>query len=224
MKWEDIKRARGGQSKHRDLGVFLDEEVYPSLFPHLSAAFPEFEWKMRGGHWVATRWPVSFPYPVNDQHPDRLMVYPNHPWWIKVHGHSGVRFLDYVNGGRKPDGPDFLQAVRTLAALAGVSFPEREYTEEEREHARRREARRSILEAVISSAQEVLWSARGEAARAYLHNGRGFTEEEIRELGLGLYLSAAEVGKVLHQEGQDLQAEVSELRRKFGIELLPAVS
>src|SRR4030095_12258271 len=99
------QRERNGQT---DLGSFLDEEVYPALFERLDAAFPAFHWVQKGEHWVATSWPPDFPYPVSDRHPDRLMVYPDRPWWIKVHGHSGVRFLDYVNGGRKPEGPEFI--------------------------------------------------------------------------------------------------------------------
>src|SRR6266542_2359919 len=98
-----------------DLGEFLDHGVYPALFDRLDAAFPEFGWVRRGGGWVATSWPPSFPYAVQHEDPDRVIVYADRPWWIKVHGHHGVRFLDLVNGGRRPSGPDFLAAVRDLA-------------------------------------------------------------------------------------------------------------
>jgi DNA primase len=197
------QRERDGQT---DLGSFLDEEVYPALFERLDAAFPEFHWVQKGGHWVATSWPPDFPYPVGDRHPDRLMVYPDRPWWIKVHGHSGVRFLDYVNGGRKPEGPEFIEAVRTLATLAGVALPEREVSEEEREQARKREVRRSLLEAASAYGQEVLWSPRGKEAWRYLQEERGFTEAEVGELGFGFYDSTTAMAAYLHRRGHDLEA------------------
>ncbi len=51
---------------------------------------------------------------VGHEHPDRLMVYKDRPWWIKVHRHSGVRFLDLVNGGRsEPSSSKPASALRT---------------------------------------------------------------------------------------------------------------
>jgi hypothetical protein len=90
-----------------DLDTYLAEKVYPALFECLDSAFPEFGWERRGGHWTATRWPSGFPYSVDNETPDRLMVYRDRPYWIKVHGHEEVRFLDLVNHGQRPKGPDF---------------------------------------------------------------------------------------------------------------------
>jgi DNA primase catalytic core len=109
-------------------------------------------------------------------------------WRLK--GHSSV----------SPRGQVFIDEVRELAALAGIPFPERELNEEEREAARKRDARRLILESVIAYSEIVLWSEQGQAARAYLHE-RSFTDENIRDLRLGLYLSAASVRKALQSEG-----------------------
>lgn len=189
-----------------DLGTYLDEVVYPALFARLDAAFPAYGWTRKGsGAWIATHWPADFPFPVNHENADRLMVYPNRPHWVKVHGHAGVRFLDLVNGGRRPDGPDFIPAVRRLCELAAVPFPERKLSPEEAEHLRAREARRTALEAVTARAQDVLFSPQGEAARAYLAD-RGFTEDDLRNLGLGLYDSAVAFRAALEAGGQDLQA------------------
>jgi DNA primase len=196
----------GSDGKGRDvvdLGEFLDREIYPALFSRLDLAFPEFGWVPKGGNWVATEWPNSFPYGAQEQRPDRLMVYADRPWWVKVHGHAGVRFLDLVNGGRRPDGAEFVAAVRELADRAGVRFPEREPSAEEVERVGKREARRSVLESVIVHCQQALWSERGEAARAYLRDNRGLTDEEVRELGLGLYPDPDEVRAVLEREGHD---------------------
>ena len=197
-----MKRERYGQ----DLGSYLDEVVYPSLFERLDAAFPEFGWKRTSGGWTATAWPVDFPDPANERKPARLMVYTDRPWWIKVHGHSGVRFLDLVNGGRKPEGPEFLEAVRSLCELAAVRFPEREYSSEELARRQKVESRRSALELLVAYAQDMLFSSAGKAALAYLTKERGFTEAAVRELGLGFYDSTEKVRKALEAGGADLQA------------------
>lgn len=186
-----------------DLSHLLDEQVYPALFKRLDSAFPEFGFEDRGGKWIASNWPAHFPEPANDKRPDRLVVYADRPWWIKVHGHDGVRLLDYVNHGRKPTGPDFVAAVRKLAELAGVPFPERTLTPEAAERLRVREARRAALEAVASHAEETLWSPLGEAAREFVRS-RGFTDDDAHNLRLGYYASVENVRAALVSKDADL--------------------
>jgi DNA primase len=192
-------------TRGEDLDNILTQQVYPALFERLDTAFPEFGFERHGDHWVATKWPPSFPYSVEHRHPDRLVVYRDRPYWIKVHGHSGVRLLDLVNGGRKPVGAEFLIAARKLFELAGVPFPVRQLTPEQEQAARVREERRAILDAVIAYSQDRLWSDEGEVARKYLIESRGLSEEEIRLLGLGYYTSAQDLREWLQREGHDLQ-------------------
>ena len=190
----------------QDLGEHLDEAVYPALFKNMDSAFPEFGWKWTegpsGGSWTAFQWPIGFPLKVENEHPDRLRVYPDRPYWVKVHGHEGVRLLDYVNGGRRPTGLEFVAAVRKLCELAGVPFPELEMTEEEQERYRAKEARRAVLLSFSSWAKTVLWSQAGEDALAYLKD-RGLSEEAIRDLDLGFYSSVTEARAVLEAAGHD---------------------
>jgi DNA primase len=136
------------------------------------------------------------------------MVYPDRPYWIKVHGHSGVRFLDLVNGGRKPVGSEFVEAVRRLCELAGVPFPARTLTPEQEEAARVRETRRSSLDSAVAFFQERLWSADGGAGRDYLTGKRGFTEAEIRSLGLGLCTSVGELQDGCDKKGRIFKSHV----------------
>jgi len=205
--------VRRGDKHERDLGAYLDEVVYPALFSRLAEAFPAFGWKRSGerGPWTATSWPADFPFPVEHKNPDRLKVYAT---WkngtahhrIKVHGHGVVRFLDLVNGGQKPSGAEFLEAVHVLCELAGVRFPEREVSEAEVERRQKVEARRSALEVVTEYAQETLFSPAGKDALAYLTEKRGFTADEARGLGLGFYDSVGKARRVLEAAGVDLQA------------------
>lgn len=188
-----------------DLDSYLAQTVYPALFSCLDSAFAEFGWEKQGDHWVAQRWPPDFPCQVEHRRPDRLVFYPDRPYWIKIHGHGGVRFLDLVNGGRPPRGADFVKAVQRLCELAGVPFPDRRFTPEQEDRARRREAHRSVLDTVMAYAQKTLWSPCGQAARDYLIGKRGFTEEDIRTLGFGLYLSTEDARKAIEQVGYDAQ-------------------
>ena len=209
-----------------DLDAYLTATVYPALFNRLDTAFPDFGWTKSGDAWVATRWPSSFPQAAEHKHPDRLMVYADRPWWVKVHGHGGVRFLDLVNDGRKPKGTEFLDAVRKLSALAGVPCPldERTVSAEEREHARAGKPAAPSSKISSPSARRSSGLPAGSKARSYLRDGRGLTDEEIRELDLGLCLSAADFHKALLARGHSLEAckDAGVLRRRLeGFILIP---
>ncbi|HEX3345367.1 MAG TPA: hypothetical protein VHS09_12375, partial [Polyangiaceae bacterium] len=60
-----------------DLGQWLDDTIIPSLFERLDSAFPEFGWRRSSAKWIATKWPVGFPYAVGHENPDRLFCYGN---------------------------------------------------------------------------------------------------------------------------------------------------
>jgi hypothetical protein len=151
------------------------------------------------------------------------MVYRDRPWWIKVHGLAGIRFLDLVNAGRKPSGRDFPETVRDLCVRAGVPFPERPLTPEEAEALRKRDLRRGVLDAVRALAERHLWSPGGEAARAYLAT-RGFDDDDMHDLGLGLFPPIGDVRCELATTGHDLAVaeEAGVLWKKFeGYVLIP---
>ena len=146
-----------------DLGDFLDREVYPALFQRLDLAFPEYRFRRLLDRWEAsdnaTRALPGAP------RPDHVDCYPDRPWGLVVHGGGFVRFLDLVNGGVKPNGADFVDAVRKLAGLAGVSMPQQQVTREEAERHARRYARRAALAAVVALCRKTILSDEGENAR-----------------------------------------------------------
>jgi hypothetical protein len=155
--------GRAARAAPVDLDASLTKTVYPALYKCLDAAFPDFGWVRHGGGWEANRWPAGFEPQVEHKHPDRLRVHADRPWWIKCHGHFGVRFLDH-NGGKRPRGRAFFDAVRKLCELAGVACPvqEKELTPRQRELARKREALRAAKEDAVAFCQEALASERGE--------------------------------------------------------------
>ncbi len=199
----------------RSLSEFLTEEVLPHLtaedvFTHEAHRWQKSPGKWRGGcPWHESKSGTSFYVET-----DSLM-------WrcagCQVGG-GPIQYLWKLSGGSgiSPRGTDFVEVVQRLAKLAGVPFPEREWTEEERERARKRDARRAILETVTLHCQQMLWSSSGEAARQYLHE-RGFEDDHIRHLRLGYYESASVIQQALTCAGHDRQLlqEVGILCRRF---------
>lgn len=122
------------------------------------------------------------------------------------HGGSAIDYVHSLKVGHwsKARGIDFIEALKSLASLALMSLPDLERTPAEIEKVRKWEARRAILQAVIEYGQEVLWSPSGVEARLYLTLERGLTEEGIRQLGLGFYLSSKAVQENLISKGYDL--------------------
>jgi DNA primase len=196
-------------NKHlrQDLGEFLDHEVYPALFDRLDRAFPEYGFQRRGNHWVASA-EATRALPGSPRL-DRVYCYSNRPWCLVIQGGNPVRFLDLVNGGTKPTGADFPEAVRKLSELARVPFPQREVSPEEAKRHAKRHARRSALEAVCFLCRATLLSEDGKAARAYLE-GRGLDACAQETLGLGLYPSVLIVEAALRDGGHDVEAARAE--------------
>jgi hypothetical protein len=204
-------QARSGAAKGHDhgepqsngqtavsLGEFLDGEVLPRLtaeavFTHEAHRFKKEPHKWRGGcPWHYSKSGTSF------------YIDPESLTWrcpaCQVGG-GPVQYVWQLQGHKgSPRGQDFVDAVRRLAQLAGVPFPQRAMTEEERELARKRDARRAMLEVVCRCCEEYLWSPDGEQARAYFH-GRGFTDDHLRELRVGLYPPLPQMRHALEAAG-----------------------
>lgn len=99
-------------------------------------------------------------------------------------GGSPTQYLWRRRGGagETPRGRDFIEFAREIIALAGLEFPEREPTPEQKEAS----TRRLVLESVVAQAEATLWALEGTKALDYLRS-RGLTDETIREFRLGFY-------------------------------------
>ena len=103
-------------------------------------------------------------------------------------GGGPVQYLHRLAGGKtaSPRGKEFEDIVRRLCELARVDFPERDLTPEQQEQARRREARRAVLDSVNAGVPAAAL-VRGRLVRAEYLLARGFTDDDAQALGLGLY-------------------------------------
>lgn len=190
-----MKREPNAQTDLRD---FLEREVYPALWNRLDAAFPEFGFQNKGRYWQATDETTTRGLPGAPR-PDRVNAYENTPFGFVVHGGDFMPWVSYVAGGIPPKGRDFIEAVRKLADLAGVSFPEREVTPEEAARFEKWERRGNLLESFLAYTRVCLFD-RGKAAYAYLEK-RGFTSTQVDALEVGVYSTPADVGAALGSKG-----------------------
>jgi DNA primase catalytic core len=192
-----------------DLVAFWENEVFPRLTAEIIYTNEVHKWHKSGDKWRG-----DCPWHDSKSHTSFSVTPASLLWWCPGCGVGGgpVQYVWRLKGRTgSPRGRDFVEIVRELAALAGVPFPERELSPEEQRRAERREERRGILEAVTRHCENVLWSETGQAARDYLHQ-RGLDDEAIRDLGLGLYPSVAEVRKDLDEWGCDV-----DLARQVGV-------
>ena len=100
---------------------------------------------------------------------------------------------------------DFGEALRTLAAMAGVQLPERGSTEAEDDQARRLY---TILERAQTFYVGVFWGGAGQRAREYMSR-RGLNDETLRAFGIGYAPSGNGLLRYLEKDGfgeQELQA------------------
>jgi protein gp37/site-specific DNA-adenine methylase len=168
------------------LNVFMEDQVYPTLYAKLDEFFPEFGFTRKGDKWEATLWPADFPIAVEDPRPERIQAYPNTPAIFHVHGRRSMPWTEYVNKGRPLTGV-YEIACEFLAKKVGVPFPKYPITDAEREQARQWEERKHMLPYIVGICQAYLFSPAGTAAREYMTLIRGFTEDALRNLMVGLY-------------------------------------
>jgi replicative DNA helicase len=163
-----------------DLRDFLDNEVVPRLDVDKAYSHLKVRWKSRG----RDKWRGDCPF-HNGADSGSFVVFTDTlasicptgcgDKWRPV---TSVAFQD----GRIPTGEDWLAAVRFLAGLAAVPFPEHELSPEEEKRYAYRERREALLETVLSIVQEALQKAETEGAKktkAYLE-GRGYVVDGDR--------------------------------------------
>jgi len=112
---------------------------------------------------------------------------------MKIHGGDFITWISFAAGQPHPTGEDFLEALRTLASLAGVVLPERQPTAKELERAAKANRRADILEKFASYASKSLLTDEGKEVRAFLE-GRGFSVDEASQVGLSTGLAWTQAG------------------------------
>ena len=174
---------------------FYEQEVKPAVFESLDRVFPEFGWKRTtSGGWRATNREATKTSTFGDVRPGRVVCNRPGPGGFLVHGGPMVDWLEYRTG-KKLHEKDFVQAVKDLAALAGVdtSALDRPETPEQREKRERREHHRALLDKFVDQARDALLGEAGGDARTYLVADRGFDKNKLKDLPFGLFTTGEDV-------------------------------
>ncbi len=181
---------------------WIREELYPSLFDLIDQALPELNFKRVSGDW---RSPLKMDSSQPEKkRPDKTVVTRKLPTHIHEQGGGTISLVDYV---MDRDRVEFIQAVKTLANVAGLQLPKGDLNQEEY---RRYRDRSSLLEACNSYFIYCLNnSPRAEGVRAYLHT-RGYSEKDIEAMELGYIPSREQLKDRLLDLGysEDLIKEV----------------
>lgn len=179
-----------GPSAHQ----FYNEQVLPLLTADLVYTHASHEWHKSGDTWRG-----SCPW-HNSKSGTSFTITPSKLLWYCsgcCFGGGPIQYIHRLNrGDGRPRGEDFRVCVKALADQVGLDMPKRKLTDAEWREAQRMETRRAMLQTVSVYCQGILWDEAGEPARDYLHT-RGYDDEAILDLGLGLYADAREIEKYL---------------------------
>ncbi len=183
---------------------FKEYTLYPALWGSIDVAFncPPFnmDFRLRGEKWVSPKH-RSGEESHTDRRGEQTVINRKKPHLLR--DWSEDRAVSLVDFTIEKKGCDFLEALKYLAECCGLTLPEADSEEykayEERQ--KKREKAQELFTAALydgsnSGAQEVL---------SYLRNSRRWTDEEIKEAGLGyidesLYPRLRGIGEELFSE------------------------
>lgn len=170
---------------------FYQREVLPRLIERLDLAFPEFHWRRTENGWVADN---QHSYVRAGGRAHELVTCPDADGF-SVSGRPEMTWLAYVNGGRNPQGTEYVSAVRHLAELAGVdASPLIELESFNVQPPRQTDQYRKLNDSFFRIAKDLLdRDAAAEGARQYLSRLTGFDAQAIRQLPLGYYTNAEDM-------------------------------
>lgn len=163
----------------KDITAWIREELYPVLFDRIPEALPEHSWTQDGRGWKSKTYLDGSPHRDRS---DKTKVLKAQPGRIFEEGGDGKSLVDYV---MERDRLPFIDAVKKLAAVAGLQLPSLDVKDQEAY--RKAQQRTGLLEEATSYMSWALLHAdgkRADAVREYLQ-GRGWTMAEVEAVGLG---------------------------------------
>ena len=176
--------------KDVDLVEVLKREILPRLSPDMVY---RTEFKTRGAH----EWRGACPF-HGGKNPSSFRVDPV-TLGFQCFGECkrAGSVVDGINNGEKATGREWMEGLKALAALAGVSLPSQELTPERLELIEKKTRRAALLDSFFSYAQGRLQDEKsGAPGRDYLR-ARGFEELEF----FGLFTAGGDFLDALKSKG-----------------------
>ena len=187
----------------KDITAWVREELYPTLFDRIPDALPEHNWSLGRRGWNSKAYLDGSPHATTS---GKTTVNRNRPDLIGEWGGETKGLVDYV---MERDRLPFIDAVKKLAAVAGLQVPPLDVKDQEAY--RIAQQRSTLLEEASSYMAWSLQNAVGkkaDAVRGYLQ-GRGYTMQEAEAMGLGYLPSWDQLKSYLVKKGHT-EAEVDE--------------
>ena len=161
---------------------FINYELYPALYDRLDSAFPELEFRLKGGDWHSSHYLNG--EPTSPYREDKTVVTKKKPHLIHEQGGETYSLVDFQlkRSGHSPGakGAELVEALRSLAGICGLELPSSD-TEEYKAYQIRQEA----LEKVLSKMRKELFEDAGADTLFYLTEERGYSVEEVKAMELG---------------------------------------
>ncbi len=177
-----------------ELRDFVDEELYPAIWDNLNSIFPEMGFTFSMGKW---RSPKNLDGSSPQNHRKDKTIVSEKLFHVALEnggGDSGGRAKDLITLYMEHNSlQDRIEAIKAIAQICSLTVPEGADAKKYEEARKRREE----LALSYNRQKEALFSPDGAKVLRYLKEERGYSEDIIRDMGLG-YISPAEA-KVLEE-------------------------
>ena len=188
---------------------WIKNELYPSLFESMDRALPEMNFKRLSGGWRSSL--KLYGEKATHNRPDKTVVTNKAPGMILEQGGEVLSLVDYV---MNRDNVEFIEAVKTLASVAGLQLSPMDNQEEYQRY----KEKATILENCNSYFTYCLDHSLGaQEVKGYLQD-RGYSPEDIKTMELGYIPSQAKLFEYLKKQGysQELINEAIQLNGYIG--------
>lgn len=155
---------------------YVDNVLIPNLYQSIDVAFPDMQFVRRGNRWCS-------PLKMDGSQPKRptkekTVIKASHPYALHEGGEDSVCIITWAQ--KKFGCSTYTEATKVLCQKIGLPAPPCNSQEEE--------AYRRSKEAIINSINEMqnaLYTHEAKPVLEYLTTVRGYTIDEIKEMGLG---------------------------------------
>ena len=189
---------------------WIKYDLYPSLFERIDSAFPELNFTRNATGWISNHYLNGSPHKSRK---DKTIISRKAPGFILEHGGETLSLVDYT---MRRDNVGFIEAVKTLAAVAVRHLPQSQNYDSPNYQKYREQT--TLLEACNGYFMYCLEKATGaEEVRAYL-SSRGYSSEDVKAMELGYIPSQEKLSSYLRDKGysQSLIEETVKLNSAIG--------
>ena len=161
---------------------FINEKVYPAMWDEIGSLFPEMGFKLVAGKWRSSK-KLDGTDPKTPTR-SKTIISPNYPTRALESGEGSIDLITlYMNLNNKT----FWEALEAICKKLNLEIPTSKDEGKWKEYRDLREQRALSYD----RQKRALFAPEGAAVLQYLKEVRGYSEELIKEMGLG-YISPAE--------------------------------